>query len=378
MDSSNPTGATGLTANDPFIDDAAVLNTNIDPSNTSSGLKNTANFAVNGLFDLSSELDNRDAYGIRLSDKLMGGGGPTATVPADQLGTETVQLSVYRGTDGVTRVQLSEFNGVAGTVTQLQTFALNPGVDNQIMLTLSHVANTNTAQAQFELANNGVLDAATLQIFTVSAPIFDNEDWTRAEFLADAPQVTDSILQGTYGTLDLTQAGAWTYALNNSAANVQALAQGQTATDSFTVQVADSQGATSTQTINVTVSGTNDSPVANPDFAAVTASGVNPGNTPFVGTLAASGNVLTNDTDVDTIDTHSVTKVNGATGNVGQDVVGIYGTLHLNSDGTYTYTLGSGTNTLAHVQALAQGATATACIRLCRIRQPWQGRAPRR
>ncbi|TIT47372.1 MAG: adhesin, partial [Mesorhizobium sp.] len=64
----------------------------------------------------------------------------------------------------------------------------------------------------------------------------------------------------------------------------------------------------------------------------------------------------TNDTDVDTGDTHSVTAVNGVTGNVGTDVTGTYGTLHLNSNGTYTYTLN---NSLASVQALAQGASVT-------------------
>ena len=49
--------------------------------------------------------------------------------------------------------------------------------------------------------------------------------------------------------------------------------------------------------------------------------------------------MLTNDTDVDTSDTHSVTAVNGQPPSVGVDVAGTYGTLHLNANGTYTYTL---------------------------------------
>ena len=40
---------------------------------------------------------------------------------------------------------------------------------------------------------------------------------------------------------------------------------------------------------------------------AVTRPGVNPGNTPFAGDPSATGNVLTNDTDVDTGDTKTVT-----------------------------------------------------------------------
>ena len=69
-----------------------------------------------------------------------------------------------------------------------------------------------------------------------------------------------------------------------------------------------------------------------------------------------TGNVLTNDTDVDVGDTHSVTAVNGVAGNVDVDVAGLYGTLHLKADGSYSYTLD---NTKASVQALAEGVTVT-------------------
>ena len=66
------------------------------------------------------------------------------------------------------------------------------------------------------------------------------------------------------------------------------------------------------------------------------------------------GNVLGNDTDVDVGDTHSVTAVNGVAVDVGKDVVGTYGTLHLNSDGSYTYKLDD-----SKVQFLAEGTTKT-------------------
>src|SRR5207248_2456381 len=44
--------------------------------------------------------------------------------------------------------------------------------------------------------------------------------------------------------------------------------------------------------------------------------------------------------------------VNGLAGNVGSDVVGTFGTLHLNAGGSYTYTLN---NAASNVQALAAG-----------------------
>ena len=67
---------------------------------------------------------------------------------------------------------------------------------------------------------------------------------------------------------------------------------------------------------------------------AVTEAGVNPGNTPFAGDPSATGNVLTNDTDVDTGDTKTVSEVNGLAANVGTAVTGTYGSLTLNADGS--------------------------------------------
>ena len=87
---------------------------------------------------------------------------------------------------------------------------------------------------------------------------------------------------------------------------------------SYTVQ--DASGATSTTTLTITITGTNDAPVAVADTNGgdpVVESGVNPGNTPFAGDASAAGNVLANDTDVDTGDTLTVAAVNGSAVNVG-------------------------------------------------------------
>src|SRR5262249_19375722 len=86
------------------------------------------------------------------------------------------------------------------------------------------------------------------------------EDWTRAQIVAFAPEISDSLLSGTYGTLDVTQAGRWTYTLANGQPNVQALAAGETGTDQFTVQVSDGLGGSDTETVSVSVSESNDAP----------------------------------------------------------------------------------------------------------------------
>ena len=62
---------------------------------------------------------------------------------------------------------------------------------------------------------------------------------------------------GSYGSLAITADGTWTYTLNNSAANVQALKTGDTRTDTLVVRSLDG----TTKSIAITVRGTNDGAV---------------------------------------------------------------------------------------------------------------------
>lgn len=140
----------------------------------------------------------------------------------------------------------------------------------------------------------------------------------------------------------------WTYAVANSA--VQYLAVGQTATETFTVTVADGQGGTVAQTVTVTVTGTNDAPVLtlNTDATLPT----------FESGIGAAGStastILTTRTDVDTLDVQAgyptfvsslVSSAIGtdwvATGVANQySRVGNFGTAILNAlTGTVTYQL---------------------------------------
>ena len=97
-------------------------------------------------------------------------------------------------------------------------------------------------------------------------------------------------------------------------------------------------------TLTVDVTGLNSNPVTTPDTAAVTEDE----------TLVANGNVLTNDTDP-AGRTLTVAAVNGtavsATGTT--TIVGTYGTLVIQANGQYTYTLA---NAQANVRALTNGA----------------------
>jgi hypothetical protein len=88
---------------------------------------------------------------------------------------------------------------------------------------------------------------------------------------------------------------------------VQALrTSSDTLTDTFTYTMTDSGGLTSTTQITITIQGANDAPVGvNDSGTAVEAGGVANGTAGS----DASGDVLTNDTDVDSGDTKTVTGV---------------------------------------------------------------------
>ncbi|MBS0453792.1 MAG: VCBS domain-containing protein [Proteobacteria bacterium] len=152
-----------------------------------------------------------------------------------------------------------------------------------------------------------------------------------------------TVIQGQYGTLTMQRNGAWEYTVDNDLPEVQALREsGQTLTDVFTYTITDFPwGARSTSELRVVIDGRNDDPIAHDDTAtAVEAGGVANG-TPGVD---PRGNVLDNDTDVDSIANGETRQVlsftstgTGQGANAGGTVQGTYGTLVINADGSYTY-----------------------------------------
>ncbi len=173
----------------------------------------------------------------------------------------------------------------------------------------------------------------------------DNDTLTVVNVRGQASNVGTNVA-GDYGTLRLNANGNYTYTLNNSNAAVNALNNGQTLTDSFSYTASDGQGTNSTSLV-VTIRGTTDNraPVAVNDSRSITEDGTNP----------VSGNVITNDTDADG-DSLNVSRVAGVAGNVGSTINGTYGTIRINSTGTYQYTLNNANST---VNALNTGQTLT-------------------
>ncbi|MFC7421123.1 retention module-containing protein, partial [Iodobacter arcticus] len=137
---------------------------------------------------------------------------------------------------------------------------------------------------------------------------------------------------GTYGKFSIGTDGKWTYALNNAAANVQALAEGETKTETFTVKSADG----TTSSVVVTVVGTNDAAVITPSKQ-----GDDEGLVKEDTLLTAKGTLLVSDKDAGQSSFQAQT-----------DTSGTYGKFSIGTDGKWTYTLN---NNDPIVQALKDG-----------------------
>ena len=110
------------------------------------------------------------------------------------------------------------------------------------------------------------------------------------------------------------------YAIDSASAKIRALAAGETVVDTFSYEISDG-AASSTAQLAITITGQNDAPVVQADAANV--------QEDVIG--LAMGNVLDNDHDPDATDTLQVF-------NAGS-LVGQFGTLSLEADGSYTYAL---------------------------------------
>ena len=176
----------------------------------------------------------------------------------------------------------------------------------------------------------------------------------------------------TFSDVDLEDTHSWSAILGDGSALPSWLSF-NTTTRTFTgnppngvtsvslkVSVDDGNGGTEDDTFVLTISSANDDPVASDDSGSATeAGGVTNGTTGS----SASGNVLTNDSDNDTGDTKAVaairsgsTEGSGTAGTLGNALAGNYGSLTINSDGSYSYSIDENN---ASVEALANGETIT-------------------
>ena len=178
---------------------------------------------------------------------------------------------------------------------------------------------------------------------------------------------TGTSITTSYGTLIVGADGTYRYTASGSASN--ALADDETATDTFTYTISDGNGGTDTATLIYTITGVNDNPSATNDTGYIqegktltvadgaSANDADSDSDNNSATGDHTGDISGNDTDPDTNDTLTITTYshtsstgqggaaggsNSNSGTAGSDsVVGAYGTLDLEADGSYTYTANS-------------------------------------
>ena len=161
-------------------------------------------------------------------------------------------------------------------------------------------------------------------------------------------------LTGNYGTLSIGADGSFSYAATASATDELDL--NETVTDSFEYRVSDGTDI-AIGTLTVTVKGINDLPVGVNDTDSVTA------GSSITRSNDSEYDVLVDDTDVDGDDSHTDftiygISIGGTTGTFSSGsatINGTYGTLTINTNGSYSYDTSSNANALA----LGNGVTAS-------------------
>jgi T1SS-143 domain-containing protein len=304
---------------------------------------------------------------------------PTVTVPVVAPGLEDAVQSIsgvsVGDVDGDSLITtLSVSNGTLGVTPSAGATILGNGGASVILIGSAAAINAALATISYTpradyngddtlriTTNDGVAPAVTTDVPLTITPVADivADTVTTAEDTAVQIGVlandTFENAGRTIASVDGTSitAGGPAVAVANGSVTLDAAGQllftpasNYNGTTSFSYMVS-SAGTTETATVSVNVTPANDAPVGVADTAAAAEAGGVGNGTPGAD---PSGNVLTNDTDLDAGDTKTVSAVSGAsTGTVGGATAGSYGSLVLNADGSYSYAVD---NSNAAVQAL--------------------------
>ncbi|MBN2805641.1 MAG: tandem-95 repeat protein, partial [Prolixibacteraceae bacterium] len=143
-------------------------------------------------------------------------------------------------------------------------------------------------------------------------------------------------LNGNYGTLTWDSTGAFTYVTNIPV--VDTLYQGEAVIDIFTYVVNDPSGETDMAVLTITIIGENDAPVAVDHTDSISE------NDQFLTISTRETGIISKSSDIDDGLNFGIDEIKGETTS---PVNGTFGTLEWNTDGTFTYTLNPGTDTLS-------------------------------
>ncbi|MGF1764431.1 retention module-containing protein [Aliivibrio kagoshimensis] len=281
------------------------------------------------------------------SEQVAGQLAVNQTVEQPELDIEAIQAAILAGEDpteileataaggatggsanaGFITIEYDEASTIANIDFDTEGFAHNAGLarleeagDDVIIRPAAPIANvdeTGVTQEDSVLSANGILGVSNSQT---------NLSYSWA--ISGSPE-------GTYGSLEVDPiTGAWLYSLNNLDTVTQALAEGQTETETFSVIVTDSAGGSDTQQVIISVLGTNDLPT----ISGTSAAELTEGN---IGDSDPEANEQLTVNDVDALDTHNWSIVSSS--------AGTYGDLSLDQSGAWKYVLD---NSLSTTQGL--------------------------
>ncbi|MGE3509708.1 MAG: peptidoglycan DD-metalloendopeptidase family protein, partial [Vicinamibacterales bacterium] len=284
-------------------------------------------------------------YGGTGNDRLEGGTGNDIAVFSGAWSTYTVLGSTASltligpdGTDVISGVEQFQFDDRTLTAAEISNYP-PVGVDDVNGADTVREGGANDATGDPSAAGNVLVndtDADTPMGDTLSVAGVSSVS-------AGSSGALGTVLPGLYGSLTLHADGSWSYALDNSDPDTNALAAAAMAQDIFAYVVRDVQGATDTGNLTITISGANDTPVAVADTVEA-AEDTAVGYSPSV--------LLANDTDVDAGTTLAIASVTAGTGgtvllSAGTGVVVFTPTANLSSAASFTYTESDGTTTSA-------------------------------
>ncbi len=345
-----------------------------DPTDTLSGVAITTDASTSGQGEWQYTTDGSNWYAIgsvsTSSGLMLSSSSELRFVPAENYNSTPGALSVHAVdssnsasfTSGATRETFDTTSDGSSSAVSASAVLLNTSITavNDPPVVSADPASATLVEAGGVTNGTAGVDLSTIQLNKSDVdgtPSFDTawllgQGWTTVDGGVNYSKV------GTYGTATLTiSSSVVTYAVNNNDTDTQLLRAGDSVNDSFTIQVTDNGSPTPVKTSQVdavfSLQGADDNPVAGDDTgAAVEAGGVANGTAGS----NASGNVLTDDADVDSGESKAVSAIrtgaeggSGTAGSVGSALAGQYGSLTLNSDGSYTYVVNEDS---AAVQAL--------------------------
>jgi VCBS repeat-containing protein len=173
-------------------------------------------------------------------------------------------------------------------------------------------------------------------------------------------------VDGNYGTIRINANGTYTYVVDPADPAVVALTSGATLTDVFTYCVSDGKGGFDKTTLTITITGPNSAPDALPDTNSTIAGATTPAIGNVLGGIGkAPTDVTDTDPENDPLTVCGVLAGNSSstpTGNVGSPVIGTYGTVTINANGTYSYQVDNSNPLVAN---LPVGSTLTDVFSYC-------------